>query len=599
VADTDAAVGKAQELRGQLSFGPQDTPYGRMAVLADPQRCCFRRDHDLGGRVLRPSRLGRVDARVLSVVSAIIERVYEEVTARLAAALRPRRAVPLPGGLLLGGADARLKLARLATEAPSPAVVTGLAELGGELGDEASRLTLLRGWDRVAAWAAAQQQTLIAQIAGPEPPPGRDGSDADDWVREDIACALRLSPGSAYRRVELARRLDGALRRTRDALARGQITFLQALALAERVAGLNDDAARAVQDRVLPGAGTASLGRFRAAVARAVAAVDPDGLAAAHRRAVAERRVERWAGDGGEAVLAATGPAVDVELIFAALSAGAEAAERTARERGYDVPRMGAARFDTLVGWARTALGQPAAGAAREAAESGAGHRAAGDGAGDGTGGDRGTGAAGAGDGIGDGTGAAGDVCVTGAPGATSGTADDAGRGARSGDCGSAAGAARPAISVIIDLPTLLGLADNPGELRGHGPIPAVLARALAADGRWRRLVTDPVTGTALDYGRRSYVPPADLAAFVTARDRTCRFPHCTRPAERCDRDHRRAWDDGGATSAANLASLCRRHHRLKTFGGWRYQPRDDGGIDWSSPTGHRYTTPAATYDTS
>jgi hypothetical protein len=55
----------------------------------------------------------------------------------------------------------------------------------------------------------------------------------------------------------------------------------------------------------------------------------------------------------------------------------------------------------------------------------------------------------------------------------------------------------------------------------------------LAADesGTWRRLVTDPVTGQLLDYGQDTYRPPKDLAEFVIARDQTCTFPGCERPA--------------------------------------------------------------------
>jgi len=51
----------------------------------------------------------------------------------------------------------------------------------------------------------------------------------------------------------------------------------------------------------------------------------------------------------------------------------------------------------------------------------------------------------------------------------------------------------RPAVQVCIALSTLLGLDEQPGELAGHGPIPAALARRIAADdtGTWRRLVTD------------------------------------------------------------------------------------------------------------
>jgi len=38
-------------------------------------------------------------------------------------------------------------------------------------------------------------------------------------------------------------------------------------------------------------------------------------------------------------------------------------------------------------------------------------------------------------------------------------------------------------IGAVVDLPTLLGLADNPGFLYGYGPIDAATARELAADG--------------------------------------------------------------------------------------------------------------------
>lgn len=150
----------------------------------------------------------------------------------------------------------------------------------------------------------------------------------------------------------------------------------------------------------------------------------------------------------------------------------------------------------------------------------------------------------------------------------------------------------RPHISVTIDLPTLLGLADSPGELAGYGPIPAGVARALAADGEWRRLVTDPVGGALLDYGRRTYAPPAALAEFVRARDGSCRFPGCSVPADRCDLDHNRPFHAGGTTSADNLAALCRRHHRLKTHGGWRYVLGADASVTWTSPRGCTYTVP-------
>ena len=148
-------------------------------------------------------------------------------------------------------------------------------------------------------------------------------------------------------------------------------------------------------------------------------------------------------------------------------------------------------------------------------------------------------------------------------------------------------------INVVVDLPTLLGLADNPAELSGYGPIPASLARELATSHEWRRFISDPVTGELLDVGRSKYQPPEGLIEFINARDKTCRFPGCRRSAELSDIDHAIPWDEGGNTSPENLGVLCRRHHRLKTHGGWKIVSNADGSCTWTSPYGKKYFVPA------
>ena len=91
--------------------------------------------------------------------------------------------------------------------------------------------------------------------------------------------------------------------------------------------------------------------------------------------------------------------------------------------------------------------------------------------------------------------------------------------------------------------------------------------------------------------GTEGYRPSAELARAVVERDRTCRFPGCRVPAERCDLDHVEPFDpDRPArwqTVEHNLQALCRHHHRLKTDGGW-YVSRDpvSGATLWRSPTG-------------
>ncbi len=143
----------------------------------------------------------------------------------------------------------------------------------------------------------------------------------------------------------------------------------------------------------------------------------------------------------------------------------------------------------------------------------------------------------------------------------------------------------------MLDLPTALGLADHPGEIPGYGPIPAPLARQMASQRDWVRWTTHPHTGQLLDRGATAYRPSDQLRAFIAARDRTCGFPGCNRPAAQCDCDHVVTYAHHGQTIRVNLGPLCRQHHNAKTHGLWRltYHP-DTGTKTWTSPLGKTYT---------
>lgn len=148
---------------------------------------------------------------------------------------------------------------------------------------------------------------------------------------------------------------------------------------------------------------------------------------------------------------------------------------------------------------------------------------------------------------------------------------------------------------IVVDLATLLGLAENPGELLGYGPIPAGVARDWLGDATtWRRLVTDPVDGHLLDYGPVVRFAPPKLRNYVQARDRLCIFPSCNQPARQTDVDHHPPWQSdgsGGRTAAAETASLCRRHHRLKTSRTWQLE-RDGLNFAWTGPSGKTWAVP-------
>jgi Domain of unknown function (DUF222)/HNH endonuclease len=144
-------------------------------------------------------------------------------------------------------------------------------------------------------------------------------------------------------------------------------------------------------------------------------------------------------------------------------------------------------------------------------------------------------------------------------------------------------------IQVIAPVGTLAGLDDNPMELAGYGPIPADVGRALAADAHWRRILTDPQTGTVLDLGHRR-IPTPTLARLVRHQQGRCLFPGCGTPASKTDIDHITPHAKGGPTAIDNLALLCRKHHRAK-HRNWALEQTKPGIFQWTSPTHNTYQT--------
>ena len=100
-----------------------------------------------------------------------------------------------------------------------------------------------------------------------------------------------------------------------------------------------------------------------------------------------------------------------------------------------------------------------------------------------------------------------------------------------------------------------------------------------------------PVKDLTAHHHVEAYEIPDRLVDQVDARDVHCVFPHCQRRAERCDHDHIDPHDPdgtGGATCTDNIAPLCRRHHRAKTHGRWRYRRLHATGYEWTTPHGYR-----------
>jgi hypothetical protein len=397
------------------------------------------------------------------------------------------------------------------SEPAGPATIAGLADLGLAGLPSAELLDVVTAWERQAAWLAAQQSRAIAAAARRlRADASADHGDVElteNLVAAEVGTALRLSPNTAGRRVQVAEDLAQRLPATSEALSEGRISYWQASAIVIGATGLTDEQARMIEARVLPTAGHTTAAGLRRRIERARIVLNPRDAGERARQAVERRTVTLVPVEDGMAELRAFGPAPELQAAFHALDL---VAGRSGKQDGR---RVGARRFDALAdallgGVDRAACPPPVRVAA--------------------------------------------------------------------------------SVHVTMDLPTLLGLADHPGELQGYGPLPAPLARILAADNAWRRLVHDPITGAPLDLGTLKRRPSAGLVRWVRARDAICVFPGCFHAAVSCDLDHRIRVVDHGPTNEANLAPLCPRHHRVKEHG-WRYARHTDR-IVWTSPHGRSYT---------
>jgi len=159
----------------------------------------------------------------------------------------------------------------------------------------------------------------------------------------------------------------------------------------------------------------------------------------------------------------------------------------------------------------------------------------------------------------------------------------------------------RGVIDIQIPLTTLLGLADFPGDLAGFGPVIADIARQVVAeqpDATWRFSVYDQL-GELISHGITRRRPTAQDAAFIKARDRTCRAPGCRMAARHCDVDHTDDWVSSKDSRRCNLACLCRKHHLFKHLTGSDLIQIAPGILGWTTPLGQRHVTRPEPYPNS
>jgi len=115
-------------------------------------------------------------------------------------------------------------------------------------------------------------------------------------------------------------------------------------------------------------------------------------------------------------------------------------------------------------------------------------------------------------------------------------------------------------------------------RIEGIGPISVPAARRLAEAASVKIIEADGKDIRRVAHAGRTI--PARIRSALEFRDPTCVVPGCHRSIG-LEIDHVVAVADGGITSLANLARLCRWHHAQKTHHGWRLGGRP-GNWTWS-----------------
>lgn len=203
----------------------------------------------------------------------------------------------------------------------------------------AGRVDVLVALQELGSWADAQSMRLMAAM----------GEEAElherEFVADEIACALRITNSAAASRLDLSDQLARRLPHTMRALESGCITLQHARVVTDEVRNLPDDLAICVEAAVLPKAEKQTPPQLRAAVRRAVLAVDPRAAEERHAIAVHERRVCHRPVENGMAEVWALLPADGAAALMTRLDAEADrlkvvdadcGARRTADQRRAD-----------------------------------------------------------------------------------------------------------------------------------------------------------------------------------------------------------------------------------------------------------------------
>ena len=143
----------------------------------------------------------------------------------------------------------------------------------------------------------------------------------------------------------------------------------------------------------------------------------------------------------------------------------------------------------------------------------------------------------------------------------------------------------RAHLNITATLGTLLQVPNSAAAEVDYGvPMSALSLKRIACDCSITRHIFAPGS-VLIDTGRETRVVSPSQRKALEVRDRHCRYPGCTRPANWCEAHHVVHWIHDGPTNLDNLVLLCSRHHWLVHEGGWQLFMLESGEIEVLKPT--------------
>jgi hypothetical protein len=244
----------------------------------------------------------------------------------------------------------------LAEMAPGPHLGAMLAGLDLRTLAGSDLVEVLRARARQLAHEQAQLLAVMAEIGWCDPHAGPDEvarlaqlpGENEPLVSaaDEIRAALAWTRNAAYREYHFAQALLGRLPAVFTALDAGAICRSKAWLFTELCAGLTEEQAQMVAERLLPQAGRLTTGELAARIKKLAIALDPEWAARRYATAVRDRDVIGYLDEDGTATV--TGRRLPAEQAATAC-ARIEDLAKAAKRAGYP-GRIGPLRADIYLG---------------------------------------------------------------------------------------------------------------------------------------------------------------------------------------------------------------------------------------------------------